>query len=54
MRSRKPCLICAKMIINAGIERVVYAGHYADDIARGFLEEAGVALCRIEDGEASC
>ena len=52
--THQPCLVCAKMIINAGIERVVYAGHYADDIARGFLEDAGVGLCRIEDGEAAC
>ena len=45
--THQPCLICAKMIINAGIQRVVYAGHYPDEIARGFLEEAGVELCRF-------
>jgi dCMP deaminase len=35
------------MIINAGIERVVYAGAYPDEIARGFLEGAGIELCRF-------
>jgi dCMP deaminase len=42
------------MIINAGIDRVVYAGDYPDDIARGFLEEAGVQLCRFEEEETPC
>jgi deoxycytidylate deaminase len=32
------------MIINAGIKRVVYAGHYPDDNAVAFLTEAGVEL----------
>jgi dCMP deaminase len=51
--THQPCLVCAKMIINAGIERVVYAGHYPDDIARGFLERAGVELCGMEVAETS-
>ena len=45
--THQPCLVCAKMIINAGIERVVYAGDYPDEIARGFLEGAGIELCRF-------
>jgi dCMP deaminase len=45
--THQPCLVCAKMIINAGIERVVYAGHYPDEIALGFLEGAGVQLCQF-------
>jgi len=49
--THQPCLNCAKMIINAGIERVVYAGHYPDEIARTFLEEAGVEQSRYERGE---
>ncbi|MGQ9597996.1 MAG: deoxycytidylate deaminase [Anaerolineae bacterium] len=42
--THQPCLTCAKMIINAGIRRVVYAGNYPDELARTFLEEAGVEL----------
>jgi dCMP deaminase len=52
--THQPCLNCAKMIINAGIRRVVYAGHYPDDIARGFLEEAGVELCEHRKEEMPC
>ncbi len=40
-----PCLICAKMIINAGIREVVYLERYSiDATARAILEEAGVVL----------
>jgi dCMP deaminase len=46
--THQPCLVCAKMIINAGIEQVVYAGEYPDEIACGFLEEAGLKLARHE------
>ena len=49
--THQPCLNCAKMIINAGIERVVYAGEYPDDIARSFLEQAHVELVRFSNGD---
>ena len=45
--THQPCLTCAKMIINAGIKRVVYAGTYPDTIARQFLAEAGVGLQQL-------
>jgi len=40
-----PCLICTKMIINAGIAKVVYRGDYPlPQAAKGLLEEAGVEV----------
>ena len=40
-----PCLLCAKMIINAGIREVVYRERYTiDDTARKILIEAGVKI----------
>jgi dCMP deaminase len=40
-----PCLLCAKMIINAGITEVVYHSRYSiDDKASAILIEAGVNL----------
>lgn len=42
--THQPCLNCAKMIINAGIIHVVYAGNYPDSYSRQFLEDAGVVL----------
>jgi len=44
--THQPCITCAKMIINAGLERVVCAQAYPDELARSFLAEAGVGLHR--------
>lgn len=43
-----PCSLCSKMIINAGVVRVVYLGEYPDELGRELLGQAGVALDRIE------
>ena len=42
-----PCSICAKMIINAGIEEVAIESEYPDEMAIAFLKEAGVVLRKI-------
>ncbi len=42
-----PCVICAKMIINAGIARVYYAEGYRDRMAEEMLLEAGVEVAKI-------
>jgi dCMP deaminase len=42
-----PCIICAKMIINAGIVTVVAKADYRDKLAEDILEEAGVEVSRI-------
>ena len=42
-----PCSVCAKMIVNAGIKRVVYQGSYPDDLAKAILAEAGVKVVRL-------
>ena len=42
--THQPCLTCAKMLINAGVRRIVYAGNYPDANSRRFLDEAGVEL----------
>ena len=47
----QPCITCAKMIINAGIERVVFEEPYPDPLAEQMLEEAGVEMIRIESAE---
>ncbi|MHB8926547.1 MAG: deoxycytidylate deaminase [Bacillota bacterium] len=43
-----PCVTCAKMIINAGIRRLVYGESYPDDFSEGFLRDAGVEIVRFE------
>jgi dCMP deaminase len=42
--THQPCVTCAKMVINAGIERVVCLNGYPDELGREMLEEAQVAL----------
>ncbi len=42
--THQPCHTCAKMIINAGLVRVVFAGKYPDDLAVKYLRQAGLLL----------
>ncbi len=47
-----PCIICAKMIINAGITRIVYAEGYATEDVTGrltveLLEKAGIKVEKL-------
>ena len=43
-----PCTICSKMIINAGIEKIVYEEGYADDLAARMLKESGIQVKRFD------
>ena len=49
--THQSCVICAKMIVNAGISRVVYEEGYPDDFARQIFSESGVKLERFEPGK---
>ncbi|MFO8049007.1 MAG: cytidine/deoxycytidylate deaminase family protein [Desulfosudaceae bacterium] len=42
-----PCSICAKMIINAGIQAIFYREGYADDMSRRMFDEIGLNLVQI-------
>lgn len=46
--TNQPCSICAKMIINAGISRIVYQSGYADPLSIEMLDEAEVELIHLE------
>ena len=39
-----PCVICTKMLINAGIQRIVFEEGYADELAREMVAEAGIEV----------
>jgi dCMP deaminase len=45
--TNKPCVICSKMIINAGIEKIVYEDGYDDPLADQMLTEAGIEIVRF-------
>ena len=44
----QPCVICAKMLVNAGITRIVHKGEYPDELSRAILEEAGIEVVAME------
>jgi dCMP deaminase len=45
----RPCIVCAKMIINAGIKRVIFYEGYPDPLSEQMLEEAGVEMVNINE-----
>jgi dCMP deaminase len=45
--TNKPCVICSKMIINAGIVHVYFDEGYDDPLADQMLEEAKVQIARF-------
>ncbi len=47
----QPCNSCAKMIINAGIERVIYQGDYPDDFSIELFRESKIEIFRYLDSK---
>ncbi|MDD6881653.1 MAG: cytidine/deoxycytidylate deaminase family protein [Firmicutes bacterium] len=45
--THQPCAICAKMIINSGIKRIVIKEGYPDELAASILAEAGLEIEKI-------
>lgn len=45
--THQPCVICAKMIINSGIERIVVKEGYPDELSLDILKEAGLEVEKI-------
>ncbi len=49
--THQPCVICAKMIINAGIARVVYAEGYPDAFSLQLFREAGTVIEKYAEAD---
>lgn len=47
--THQPCSICAKMIINSGIERIVYEQGYPDEFTLQLFGECGIKVERFSD-----
>ncbi|MBM3243886.1 MAG: cytidine deaminase [Candidatus Omnitrophica bacterium] len=45
--TNQPCVICAKMLINAGIKEIIIAQGYPDEMAMDFLKEAKIKVRKI-------
>lgn len=46
----QPCNTCAKMIINAGVSRVVYEGDYPDDFSLELFRDSKMEVMRYKEG----
>jgi len=46
--TNQPCVICAKMIINAGIREIVISDGYPDALAKKFLKEAKIKIRTVK------
>ncbi len=52
--THQPCVICAKMIVNSGVSRVIYGEGYPDEFSVRIFEMSGVELVRYTgDGQAA-
>ena len=47
--THQPCSVCAKMIINVGIQRVVYQQGYPDEFSLELFKEANVLLEQFDE-----
>jgi len=43
-----PCIICTKMLINAGIKRIFYIDGYPDELSAKMLGEVDIELIKVE------
>jgi dCMP deaminase len=42
--TNSPCIICSKMLINAGVQRIIYKEGYPDLLSMEMLAESGVEV----------
>lgn len=49
----QPCALCAKMLINAGIAKIMVCEKYPDAFAMELLREAGIVVETMENGADS-
>ena len=45
--TNQPCMLCSRMLINAGVVRVVHQGDFEDQLALSIFQEAGIEVCEI-------
>ncbi len=51
--TNQPCIICAKMLINAGIKEIVISDGYPDEMAQDFLKKAKVKVRKVNPVHSS-
>ncbi|MCK5533939.1 cytidine/deoxycytidylate deaminase family protein [bacterium] len=46
--THQPCILCAKMIVQAGIKKVIFCGSYPDKLALDIFHEANVKSQQVD------
>jgi len=46
--TNQPCGICAKMVINAGVKKIIYEEGYPDVLAAEMLKESGITIMQYK------
>jgi dCMP deaminase len=46
--THQPCVLCAKMLINAGVKEIYFLEGYPDELSTELLDEAGVKYKKLE------
>ena len=49
--THQPCTICSKMIVNAGIKRIIYKNGYPDEFAVDIIRQSGIEMKRYDELE---
>jgi len=50
--THQPCVHCSKLLISAGVAKIVFGEDYPDAVAAGLLAEAGIGALRFATGAA--
>ena len=46
-----PCVLCSKLVINAGLVEIVYDEGYPDDLSKELLDESGIIIRKFAPEE---
>ena len=46
--THQPCVLCAKLAINSGIEKIIFKGDYPDSLAMDLLQESGIRVVKYD------
>jgi len=44
-----PCSVCAKLLINAKVKKIIFLQEYKDDLSKELLYEAGIEIIKYEE-----
>ncbi len=46
--THQPCIICTKILINAGVKKIYFKNSYSDEFAENLLEQSNVEFIKYE------